>query len=510
MLASASQAALYTRSVSDPSPSAAAGEPHERSAEAGAPSRGFPWWLPILVAAVAATAAFALTDRVGATYRAEIFVLAPSDGLEPEAYVALVTEEAVLQETLRVLRLDATTADLRRAVDVSNSQTLIKIGVLATDRAGAQLLAQTLANTIICQSCEAIGDTPPPALTDPSRVTTERSGNHTARNAGIAAIGGLLGGLVIAFGLAGTERAPFRPIDLLAGAGWRVRSLHSGRPEPPQHPAFGPARAHDRADYLELAAAISDAAGSKRTLCVVGLTEAAGASEIAANLALARAEVGLSTALVDADLRTPRQHLLLGIVNENGLGEALRAPLAAAMPPLRLVGALWVLPSGSLPAEPIQLLASQRARSIDALLADAADLTIYDTTPLDRAGDALAVAGRVGATLMVVNRAQLNRAVLRSSADQLRVAGALVIGAVLIEAEDEDFDVFEEQYGAEDRRQEQPDRAAADHDLADAPAPPPSLWPAPVQSDTGWGPPTESSGGGEESGKEPPPSPPPA
>jgi hypothetical protein len=101
-----------------------------------------------------------------------------------------------------------------------------------------------------------------------------------------------------------------------------------------------------------------DNAGVKaRRLAIVSPGAQEGRSYLAANLAVAFAQLGQRTLLVDADLRAPRQHALFGLDAASGLaallaGRAGREVLRA----LPDFGPLSVLPAGAPPPNPQELL----------------------------------------------------------------------------------------------------------------------------------------------------------
>ncbi len=92
----------------------------------------------------------------------------------------------------------------------------------------------------------------------------------------------------------------------------------------------------------------------RKSLAVVSPHGRAGASYIAANLAVVCSQLGEKTLLVDADLQSGRQHTLFGVKNEIGLSGALigRAALSAIIKPLPLFRGLSLLPAGRAAAEP--------------------------------------------------------------------------------------------------------------------------------------------------------------
>ena len=129
-----------------------------------------------------------------------------------------------------------------------------------------------------------------------------------------------------------------------------------------------------------------------------------GKSTVAANLALAFAQAGRRTVLVDADLRKPTIHELFDLSNTFGLTSLIRSEVIDLGQVIRTVDEpnLRVLTSGPLPPNPAELLGSNRMRTIiEALKADA-DLVVFDTPPSAAVTDAAVLASLIDGTIVVV------------------------------------------------------------------------------------------------------------
>jgi capsular exopolysaccharide synthesis family protein len=92
---------------------------------------------------------------------------------------------------------------------------------------------------------------------------------------------------------------------------------------------------------------------------------------------------------------------------------------------------LRVVTSGAVPANPAELLGSQRmAVILQRILADA-DLVILDTAPVGVVTDAALVAARTDSTLLVVSPDRSSERVVRKAREALAHVNARVVGAVL-------------------------------------------------------------------------------
>ena len=172
----------------------------------------------------------------------------------------------------------------------------------------------------------------------------------------------------------------------------------------------------------------------RRALAIVGVTPEDEATLCAANLAIVFAQLGERTLLVDANLRAPRQQAAFGIEMRQGLSDLLagRADLdvIASVPAFP---ALSVLPAGTLPPNPQELLARDGFRHLNAALESRYDVVLYDVPPFETGVDAVPVAVRAGGALLVARRHVTRLAHLARAAGQLADAGCDVPGTVMVE-----------------------------------------------------------------------------
>jgi capsular exopolysaccharide synthesis family protein len=174
-------------------------------------------------------------------------------------------------------------------------------------------------------------------------------------------------------------------------------------------------------------------AAKVRTILVTGSRQAEGKTTTAVNLAVALAQVGRSVVLISADLRYPRVHSLLGIGNEQGLGQVLLGTLAlnnavvdTSVPNLR------VLPSG--PAsevdEPAELLQSDRMFEVIRGCRQA-DFVIIDGPPIEPVADSLVLSDLVDGVLFVADAQEGTRGGVSRSRHQLEQVGGTILGGIL-------------------------------------------------------------------------------
>jgi capsular exopolysaccharide synthesis family protein len=171
-------------------------------------------------------------------------------------------------------------------------------------------------------------------------------------------------------------------------------------------------------------------AGGK-TILVCSPTPGDGKSTTASNLALAFAQAGERTLLLDCDLREPVQHLIFEADGSIGVSSVMagEVKLQEAIVRTRTEG-LFVLPSGALPGNPSEMLASKRFKRLMAALAAAFDRIVIDSPPVLSATDARVLAASSDATVMVVRMEKTARQFAASALDGLESVGANVLGTI--------------------------------------------------------------------------------
>lgn len=175
-------------------------------------------------------------------------------------------------------------------------------------------------------------------------------------------------------------------------------------------------------------------ARGRRALAVAGVAPDDGASQFTANLALVFAQLGEQTLLVDANLRSPRQQQLFAARSRQGLSDLLagRAGLEL-IAPVDGFPELSLLPAGTLPPNPQELLARDGLRKLHAQLVSHYDVVLYDLAPYAAGADALAVAAHAGGVLLVAGKHRTRVAAVSRMAAQMAEAGADVVGSVIVE-----------------------------------------------------------------------------
>jgi capsular exopolysaccharide synthesis family protein len=169
-----------------------------------------------------------------------------------------------------------------------------------------------------------------------------------------------------------------------------------------------------------------------RLLLVTSPGPGEGKTLISANMAIAFAQSGLRTIIVDNDLRRPRVHKALGVKNNRGVSEiAIGGGKLDELAMATEVENLWVLPAGQIPPNPTELMHTKRFEDLLTELTQKYDRVILDSPPIGAVADALILSRFVDAVLLVVKYGTTRRETFRRSIDQLDAIGAPLMGCVL-------------------------------------------------------------------------------
>ncbi|MEW5958183.1 MAG: polysaccharide biosynthesis tyrosine autokinase [Chloroflexota bacterium] len=174
-----------------------------------------------------------------------------------------------------------------------------------------------------------------------------------------------------------------------------------------------------------------------KTILVTSPTTQEGKSVTAANLGVIMAQAGLTTILVDADLRRPVQQEIFQVpantMPMSGLTELLCSPETKAGSYLikTAIANLQLLTSGALPPNPVELLGSQRMGQVLAQLSELADVVIVDSPPVVMVADAAVLSARLDGVVLVAKAGHTRLAALREATLNLQQADAHLLGGIL-------------------------------------------------------------------------------
>ncbi len=174
-----------------------------------------------------------------------------------------------------------------------------------------------------------------------------------------------------------------------------------------------------------------------------------GKTTTSTNIALAFAQMGRKTILVGADLRRPAAHRVYGLPREPGLADVLTGEMSwpevtrglsdilLGELPLDVVmltpgmDNLHVLPSGTHPLNPAELLSSDEMGRVIAELRHTFDVIIIDTPPIIPVTDSAVLAEHTDGIVLVYEVGRVGRDVLRRAKSHFDNVDADVWGIVM-------------------------------------------------------------------------------
>lgn len=359
-------------------------------------------------------------------------------------YALLATSSTVLTEVIDELDLDETPKSLASRVSAMASKETVLLDVTVTSEDPQE--AANVANSVVKQLNTEVKVVSPPgadgestveiiSVTEAVKPSAPVSPNKK-RDVGASIMGGLFLGLLAAFlrdrldtRVRGRSDLP-KDVTLLGSVPFD-KSVRASGPAALESPdAWLRAEAYRRARTTLQFADVDD-----RRVQVIAVTSALpkeGKTSSAINLAQVFARSGERTLLIDADLRRARVADYLGLVGSVGLVDTLIGRVALDEVLQQAFDEnLTILPAGTTPPNPTELLGSSAMRELMIELRERFDVIIVDTPPLVPVVDAAIVAPLADGALVVSKVGRATRAQLDSVVTALGAVDARVFGVLL-------------------------------------------------------------------------------
>jgi succinoglycan biosynthesis transport protein ExoP len=290
-------------------------------------------------------------------------------------------------------------------------------------------------------------------IVDVARVPSAPSEPNVPRNLGFALALGLTTGIGLAFvfeGLDNTVRTPEQAQALsalpslgmiplgsrsggeggsqqrlaLASSQEAVELVTQSRPKSQMAEAY-------RA--LRTSLLLTSPGGPPKVILITSALPQEGKTTTSINSAIVLAQKGTRVLLIDADLRRPSIHKTLGMGPGSGLSNVLTgsATLRQAIIRSPILPDLFVLPAGTPPPNPAELLASTNMKDVLDELRQQFDHIVIDTPPTLSVTDAVALSTSADRVILVIRSGQTTKQALRRARDILLSVNAPVCGVLL-------------------------------------------------------------------------------
>lgn len=171
----------------------------------------------------------------------------------------------------------------------------------------------------------------------------------------------------------------------------------------------------------------------RRCLLITSACGSEGKTTLAAQLAERCVNAGLTTLLIDADLRNPTLSRVLDVPDRLGLVNVLRDEIAVeeALTVVGGAGGFHLLPAGTPRVDPSRLLHGDRLGKMLAQLRESFDIVIVDAPPVLPVPDALTIGRWTDGAVLAVRYDTSRYPLVERANRRLASVGVSVIGAVV-------------------------------------------------------------------------------
>jgi len=177
---------------------------------------------------------------------------------------------------------------------------------------------------------------------------------------------------------------------------------------------------------------LSPADADRPALAVVSPEIGDGKTFVLANLAVAFSQARSRTLVIDADMRSPRLHEVFGIESRSGLSNVLSGRAEARLiTPVSSLPNLYMIPAGTLPPNPSELIHLPAFRILLLEVMKKFDVVLVDTPAAVHGADAALVAANCGAAMVVARKDVSHAAALQGLLERLRKSNVRLAGVMM-------------------------------------------------------------------------------
>lgn len=174
-------------------------------------------------------------------------------------------------------------------------------------------------------------------------------------------------------------------------------------------------------------------ADDDKLFAVTSYSKGEGKSTVSANLAISFSKMEKKVLLVDCDLRRPNIHNIFKIENQVGLSNVIGKMVEFEDVIHRnVLPNLDILPSGTIPPNPSELLCSPKFTNLIKKLYEEYDYIIFDTPPIGVVADALLLKDIIAGFVVVLRERSTTHGDVQNIMDSMKLADAKILGFVKV------------------------------------------------------------------------------
>jgi protein-tyrosine kinase len=161
----------------------------------------------------------------------------------------------------------------------------------------------------------------------------------------------------------------------------------------------------------------------RRALAVCSTSSGDGKSYFAANFAVSLSQLGSRTLLLDADMRTPRQHEIFSLGDvSHGLSNILAGRSESnVIRPIDALPNLFLMPVGVVPPNPLELVQGGAFDHLISELLRKFEYIVVDTPAMAHGSDSKVIAMKCGSSLAIARKGRTKMDALSKLVKALRV-----------------------------------------------------------------------------------------
>ncbi|MBQ6380645.1 MAG: polysaccharide biosynthesis tyrosine autokinase [Clostridia bacterium] len=173
---------------------------------------------------------------------------------------------------------------------------------------------------------------------------------------------------------------------------------------------------------------------SAKAVVITSCEPDAGKSTTVANLAMTMAKTNAKVLIVDSDLRKPIQHKYFKIDNSRGLSGVLAGHYSVGSCIKEVAKNLYLMPSGVIPPNPSELIASRNMSQLIKELKNVYDYIFFDAPPASVVTDATVLAPKVDGVVFIVRQNRTEYGDVQKIIDDIRRLDGKILGTIITDS----------------------------------------------------------------------------